>query len=62
MHQAVSYDPRLWWRDVPAGVRSRLDFRNVPVVEGDGDNTSSFLRTLVAMARPEDFVAVKAGA
>ena len=62
--EAVKYNPKLWWRDVPADVRARLEFYNVPIDESGlsvrerGENTS-FLRKLTATARPEDFVALK---
>ena len=63
--EAVKYPPRLWWRDVPAAVRAKLEFFNVPIDETaapratTANEDASFLRKLVATARPEDFVVLK---
>lgn len=57
--EAARYDPKLWWRDVPSDVRSKLEFHNVPVDENSVDENVSFLKKLKATAKPEDFVALK---
>lgn len=56
--EAKKYDLAAWWRPVPADLRSKLHFYNVPVDERPGSQTSA-LRVLEATARPEDFCVVK---
>lgn len=59
--EANAYEPKAWWRYMPAKIRAKLHFYNVPV-EMDGEspgNRASVLEVLRETARPEDFVVVK---
>ena len=47
-----------WWAPVPASVRPRLTFYNIPVEEANS-SAASFSSHLLAASSPEDFVAVK---
>ena len=57
--EARPFDPGAWWRHVPASVRAKLHFYNVPVDEASPFGRSSMLSVLRETARPEDFVVVK---
>jgi hypothetical protein len=57
--EAVKYPSALWWRGVPADIKAKLEFYNVPIDETSTDENRSFLRKLVATAREDDFVALK---
>ena len=59
--------PERWWAKLPAQLRAKMHFYNVPVAEGtraqalDGtyQGGDSFLNLLMASAQPKDFVVVK---
>lgn len=64
--EVTRYPPQDWWGSLPASMRSRVHFYNVPVDEGeledalkDTPRPDSFLQLLQASASPEDFVVVK---
>ena len=51
---------RTWWQHVPAELRARIRFFNVPVDAEEGaEHPSSFLTLLRATARTSDLVIVK---
>ena len=57
--EAQHFEPSAWWRRVPASMRAKLHFYNVPVDESSPSHPASFLNLLNLTATPEDFVVVK---
>jgi hypothetical protein len=58
--EAHAYEPQAWWKYVPARMRARLTFFNVPVTTGMAPNDpGNFLSLLNETATPDDFVVVK---
>ncbi|KAL1524952.1 hypothetical protein AB1Y20_019828 [Prymnesium parvum] len=55
----IKYDPQVWWSDVPASVRGKLHFYNVPVDKEPSSSPGSFIQLLKTTATAQDFVAIK---